>query len=160
SKESALEFTCWNVRAGNPEQCDDYLQWHWVENKRLLNWAQKYKPQLFDSISADSKQLIQQKFEEVRLRFEYATRDKKKKLRDGWCDLSLADRTLRTGFEENYRLVMPNANQILHGAIGGMRTHFDLEQDTHRIAVHLSDDWAGEVLMAGHVGALRAIDTL
>jgi hypothetical protein len=144
----------------NPDCCEDYLEWHWVEQHKFLKWAKENNSHLFTSISDEKKALIGDNFERIRVRFEYTTRDNKQKLRDTWCELNLADRASRTGFEEIYKLVMPHANQILHGSIGGLSRHFDLEHDEHRIAIPPSDDWGGEALIAAHEGALRAVETL
>lgn len=143
-----------------PNRCADYLDWHWVEQHKLLNWAKERNKPLFATISDESKKTIENNFNQVRTRFEYTNFDGKTKLRDAWCELNLADRAARTGFEETYRLVMPHANQILHGTIGGLSRHFDLEQDSHRIAIPPSEDWCGEALIAGHETVLKTIETL
>jgi hypothetical protein len=106
------------------------------------------------------KERVEQNFENIRSRFEYTTRDNRRRIRDTWCELNLAERAFRTGFEQTYRLVMPHANQILHGSIGGLGRHFDFEQDEHRIAIPPSDDWGGEALIATHESTLRAVETL
>jgi Family of unknown function (DUF5677) len=144
----------------NSATCADYLDWHWVEQHRLLVWAEEHNPNLYASIPEETKQQIENGFENVRPRFEYTTRDNKQRLRETWCELNLADRAVQTGFEESYRLVMPHANQILHGSIGGLGRHFDLSQDEHRIAIPPSDDWAGEALIAAHESTLKAVETL
>jgi hypothetical protein len=145
----------------NPDRCKDYLDWHWIEQHKLLNWAKQYNPPLFASISDDAKKLIEHSFQQIRPRFEYTTtRDNKRKMRDTWCELNLAERAFQTGFEETYRLVMPHANQILHGSIGGLGKHFDLEKDEHRIAIPPADDWGGEALIAAHESTLKALETL
>jgi len=144
----------------NPDSCADYLDWHWVEQHKLLIWAEEHNPNLFASIPDETKERIEQNFENIRPRFEYTTWDNRRRLRDTWCELNLAERAFRTGFEQTYRLIMPYANQILHGSIGGLERHFDFEQDVHRIAIPPSDDWAGEALIAAHEGAVRAVETL
>ena len=74
--------------------------------------------------------------------------------------MNLADRAARTGFGEEYRLVMKYANPILHGSVGGLASHFDVEADQHRITVPPSDEWIGEALIAAHESTLKAIETL
>jgi Family of unknown function (DUF5677) len=144
----------------NPDRCKDYLDWHWVEQHKLLNWAKQYNTPLFAAIPDEAKKLIEDSYEKIRPRFEYTTRDNKQRLRDTWCELNLAERAGQTGFEETYRLVMPYANQILHGSVGGLGKHFNLKEDEHRISIPPSDTWAGEALIAGHESALKALETL
>ena len=143
-----------------PSRCADYLDWHWIEQHKLLNWAKERNPPLFGRIPDEVKIAIADNFNKVRGRFEYTNPDGKKRLREIWCELNLADRATKTGFEEIYRRVMPHANQILHGTIGGLSRHFDLEQDEDRIAIPPSTEWCGEALIATHESVLKTIETL
>jgi hypothetical protein len=139
-----------------PEECNNYLDWHWVEQHRLLTSMKERAPEVLSEVSTDAQATIENNFKRVCSRFQ----DKRGKLRDSWCSLNLFDRADKTGFALSYRVVIPQANQILHGTIGGLNKHFDLKQDKYRIAFPPSDDWGKNALVAAREGMLRVVETL
>jgi Family of unknown function (DUF5677) len=143
-----------------PDESDDYLEWHWIEQYRLHTWVNEHASELSDSISKTSIQAIEENYQRVRSRFEYTTRNGRTKLRDQWCKLGIADRAVKIGFAKDCMTVMPHANQILHGTIGGLSRHFDLKKDEDRISVPPSHAWTKEALATGHAMTIAAVHTL
>jgi hypothetical protein len=143
----------------NPSECDNYLDWHWVEQHKLLASMRERSSEVLAEVSAEAQNVIEENYERVRPRFEFRNWDNKLKLRDSWCSLNLADRAAKTGFEQTYRVIIPQANQILHGTIGGLNKHFDLKQDEHRIAFPPSHDWGKQALLAAHESTLKVVQT-
>jgi Family of unknown function (DUF5677) len=139
-----------------PVECNNYLDWHWVEQHKLLTSMRDRAAEVLAEVPAHAQATIEQNFKKVRPRFL----DKRRNLRDSWCSLNLADRAAKTGFELSYRVVIPQANQILHGTIGGLNKHFDLTQDKYRIAFPPSDDWGKNALVAAHESTLKVVGTL
>jgi hypothetical protein len=58
---------------------------------------------------------------------------------------------------ESYRTVMPAANQILHGSIGGWIR--ELDEANGRIEWPPTHEWGGEALIAAHMALLQAVET-
>jgi hypothetical protein len=143
-----------------PGECEDYLQWHWVEQHKLLNYVREHSPKVIEHLQVENMERIEKEFDAVRSRFEYTTAEDKKKLRGSWCSLDLGTRAAKTDFLESYRTINPLASQILHGSIGGLAMHFDLDEDVHRIAVPPSLDYCGEALVGGHLCMVKIVETL
>jgi len=144
----------------NPAECDDYMEWHWIEQHRLYIWMKGRSPQQLSNVPFETIKASEAAYERARSRFEYATPKGERKLRARWCTNSLDVRAQQTGFAETYRAVHPIACQILHGTVGGLFKYFDVGVDEHRIAAPPSDTWGREALVAGHECALRALDTV
>ena len=140
-----------------PKAGEDFLLWHWVEQHKLI--AYMGDSDLLEQVSQEKIRETEKKFDEVRTRFEHQTAKGKTKLRSSWCSLDLASRAVKTGFGEPYRIVYPMTSQILHGSIGGMAMHFDLDEDEHRIGVPPSLDYCDTALVGGHMCLVKIVET-
>ncbi len=116
----------------------------------------KYMAEAFKQLDAKEVELIKKEFAACKSRFTKSGGD----LRGSWCTLNLADRSIKTDFEEVYRLIYGLGSKLTHGTIGGLSMHFKPADDVHRIDVPPSLDWCGEALIAGHLCTLRMVGTL
>jgi hypothetical protein len=142
-----------------PPEFEDFLQWHWVEQKRLLDFARQYAPQEFERIPQEDRERSEAEFERVRHRFEYQTA-KGPRLRSWWYSRDLAARAAITGFADSYAYLQPVGSQFIHGTFGGLAALFEPGEDVDRIAVPPSLKWCRQALVSGHLYTLKALATL
>lgn len=137
-----------------PDECDDYLDWHWVEQYKLLAYMRENMP----SRASELPQIAgtEAEFNRVRSRFQRPNGE----LRGGWCRLDLGARAAKTGFQGPYKLIQPLASRLIHGTIGGLAMHRNAADDTVRIGVPPSLNFCKEALLEGHACLLRIIGTL
>ena len=138
----------------NPEEVDDFIEWHWVEHYKLLNYMRDHMPDAYAKLTPEHIAESEAEYIRVKPRFENETRSGKLKIRDSWCSLNLAERAIRTDFEEHYKLIYPLTSRLLHGSVAGMALHYDPDEDPHRLAVPPSLEWSNGALVGGHAIAL------
>lgn len=139
-----------------PAECDLYLNWHWVEQHKLLTYVREHAPELLPNLSAAETERVEREFPRVRAQYENARGE----IRGSWCSLDLGARAIRTGFAEAFRLINPISSQLIHGTFGGLAKHFDLTADDRRISIPPSMEFCGEALSGGHMCTLTVIGTL
>src|SRR5258708_427649 len=59
-----------------------------------------------------------------------------------------------------YTTVMPSANQILHGSVGGLISHMEKENADGRISNPPNHNWGGEALIAAHTALYRSLESV
>lgn len=129
-----------------PAELDEYLRWSWIEKRKELQYVRDNLPHLLPEITREAIDTIEREFLAARPLFENARGDP----RSSWCRLNLADRASRVGLADEYRIVNPISSAFIHGTIGGLARHFDMNEDEHRIAVPPSLDYCSHALVAGH----------
>jgi hypothetical protein len=139
-----------------PAECDLYLNWHWIEQYKLLTYVRNYAPQLLPELSQQEIERVETEFQKISANFEKPNGE----LRPTWSTLNLADRAARTDFAEAFRLINPISSQLIHGSFGGLSRHFDLSQDEHRISVPPSMEYVPEALIGAHMCVIKMIETL
>jgi hypothetical protein len=143
-----------------PDQVDNYLDWSLVERYKLMNYIRTDATHLLPEYSKELQDEIDSDFQSVRGRFEIVKPGNEPRLRAGWCSMDLAARASKTGFQEEYRLIYPMGNKLLHGTIGGMTMHADKSVDSARIAVPPSLQYCKLALVGGHLCAVRIVKTI
>ena len=143
----------------NPEEVDDFIEWYWIEDFKLLNYMRDHMPDAYAKLTPENIAESEEEYNRVKPRFEYETGSGKRKIRDSWCSLNLADRAIRTDFTEEYKLIYPLTSRLFHGSVAGMGFHYEPEEDPHRLAVLPSLKWSGEALIGGHGITLRMTGT-
>lgn len=143
------------------DQAEKYLEWQWVEQHKLAKHLEESSPALYAEIPEEKRDHDEAKYQRVRPMFEYQVPrpggGTRTKMQDGWCREDLFHRAEKVGLAESYRTVMPFANQILHGTIGGWIR--DLDEVTRRIEYPPTHKWGGEALIAAHMALVQAIET-
>lgn len=142
----------------NPETCDDYMLWHWVEQWKLAQYLKDNAPNMYAELDATAVARTEEEYHACEARFRL--NPDRAKLRGDWCSLNLADRATRTDFQEAYKLVYPLGSKLMHGTMGALGMHFKPEEDEDRIAIPPSLEWCGHALIGGHLCVLRMVDTL
>jgi hypothetical protein len=137
-----------------PSDCDDYLDWIWVEQYKLLEYVRKHMADRLKDVSNISE--IEAEFNKVRSRFERPNG----RLRGSWCRLDLGSRAAKAGFQEPYALIHPMASGLIHGTISGLAMHREGGGDDIRIGTPPSLQFCEQALVGAHSCLLRIIDTL
>jgi hypothetical protein len=137
-----------------PDECDDYLEWHWVEQYKMLKYVRENMPERLSELSEISA--TEKGFEGAKSR--YLKRDGE--LRGSWCRLDLGSRAARTGFTEAYKLIYPLGSQLIHGSFGGLAMHLDATHEGVRISPPPSLNWCEQALVGAHMCLYRVTATL
>jgi hypothetical protein len=137
-----------------PDECDDYLDWLWVERYKRLIYIRENMPERLSDLSDTAG--TETGFMRVRSRFLRANGD----LRGSWCRLDLGARAAKTGFKDSYKLINPMASCLIHGTLAGLAMHSLGTQDDARIAVPPSLNFCKESLSGAHSCLLQVVDTL
>jgi hypothetical protein len=144
-----------------PEYVDDYLDWGAVESHRLMHYVRTDAPYLLSDYSKKMQDEIDEDFQHVKHRFETVVPGKKPRVRPGWCSKGLDARASKTGFQEEYKLIYPIGNKLLHGTIGSMSMHGGHSADRFsRIGVPPSLEYCKLALVGGHTCGMKIIATV
>lgn len=139
-----------------PQECDLYLDWHYMEQYKSLVYIREHLPKLLLRFSAEKVMRVEAEYAKHRDKFARADGE----LRRSWCAIDLSARAARTGFADVYRLINPISSQLIHGTFGGLARHFDLTEDEDRIAIPPSIRYCGEALSGGHACTMQMVETL
>jgi hypothetical protein len=139
-----------------PAECELYLNWHWVEQYKLLVYARQHAPELLPNLAVAEVERVEREFQVARVRYEKPNHE----LRSSWCSLDLGSRAVRTGFAEAFRLINPISSQLIHGTFGGLARYFDLTARDRRISIPPSMEYCAETLSGGHMCVLKMVETL
>jgi len=143
-----------------PDQAQFYLDWHWVETHKFYKYFRKYSPNQLAKIVPEQSALHEANYERVKGQFTFTRTNcdgsQKTIEQKTWCKDNLFDRATKTGLAEWYATVMPQANQILHGSVGGVLNHIG---NDGRIDPPPSHRWGKEALTAAHGALIKVIET-
>jgi hypothetical protein len=139
-----------------PTEFELYLNWHWVEQHKLLTYVRENIPHLLASISTEAMETIDKEFAAVRVSYTNRNGD----IRNSWCASNLAQRAAKTVFAETCRLINPLSSAFIHGTFGGLSRHFDLSKDEDRISIEPSLKYCQEALSGGHWCLCAMVATL
>jgi hypothetical protein len=142
-----------------PTEHNDYLDWNLIEQKRKLNFMQKYMPKEFAALDPAMVAETEHDYKAVKARFE-AT-NKKGRLRSSWCKLNLHDRATKTNFEGMYLAVYGSASELSHGSFGGLAQHVEtIVGENWEPALPPSITGCALALQIVHYCTFRAIQTI
>ena len=141
----------------DPVAAEDFLEWHWVEQHRLVAWAEENNTDVLASIGGPKIDEIEAHYASVRPRF--LTLGKKPRVRSSWSADRLDVRARKAGWEDTYRVVHPLTCEFVHGSVGGMFKHFTSE-DEYRITPPPTHEWDRQSLLSAHAAMLRLAQTL
>jgi hypothetical protein len=147
-----------------PEQGEKYKEWNWMETHKLYNYMAATSPDSFKEIPPEKVAEDLSNYERVKGMFRYKVTGKDGVERvvkqDGWCRENLFERAKLTDCLPMYTTVMPSANQILHGSVGGLISHMELENTDGRISNPPNHNWGGEALIAAHTALYQALESV
>jgi hypothetical protein len=145
-----------------PEQGEKYVEWHWVELHKLYQYMRETSPAALEGLPPEKIAADEAEYQRVKelFRFKVINQDGTERTvkQEGWCRDNLYQRAEKTDTAQSYRTVMPPANQILHGTIGGWIR--EIEEESGRIEYPPTHKWGGEALIAAHIALLQAIETV
>jgi hypothetical protein len=145
----------------HPEQGEKYFEWHWVEMHKLVNQLKEISPAVLTQIQPEKLAEDEEHYQKIKDLFRYKVPNsdgtERTVKQDGWCRDNLFERAKKTNTTTIYRTVMPTANQILHGTIGGWLT--DMDEGNLRIEYPPTDKWGGEALIAAHGALIQAVES-
>lgn len=143
-----------------PLECDDFLEWIWVEDHKTLIYLKNNRPEEIKKRRAEHVAKKERQYLRVKPRFTYTGKDGRSHMRKQWCRLNLAERAKVADFTPLYELIMDQANQLLHGTIRGMIGHTGPDNAGDRIDFPPSKLWTNEALIVVHEATIRTVDTL
>jgi hypothetical protein len=138
-----------------PAELDAYLGWAWIEKYKDLTYLREHLPYLLPQLTQNEVETVERKFQAVRRLFE----DANGRIRPSWCSINLADRATRVGLAEMYGRLNRLSSGFIHGTIGGLTRHFDVE-DRDRIEVPPSLKYCDLALISGHHFTCFIVETL
>ncbi len=135
----------------NPERLGDYLNWHWVRQKRLYEYMKKYDPELLQRVSPEKVKEMERQFEAVRGRFT----NRHGKFRNSWSEKPLRQMAEAVGMGQLYPTFYSFASSMHHLDIGALSAQ--AEEETLDVDVAPSEKWLGEALIMGHNAVLHCL---
>ena len=144
-----------------PGQGEKYSEWHWVELHKQLGRLRETSPEKLAEISPEELAAFDVEYQRLKSLFRYKVLSDEGTERtikqDSWCRDNLFQRAEKAGSALLYTTVLPQANQILHGTIGGWLNEMD-ETDL-RVEYPPTDRWGSEALIAGHLALIQVIES-
>jgi hypothetical protein len=134
-----------------PEKLDDYMDWHWIRQKRRYEYMKKYNPELLQRISPEKVEEMQRQFDAVKGRFT----DRRGNLRNSWCERSLRQMAEAVGMGPLYPSFYSIASSMHHLDFGGLSAQ--AEEETGDVDVAPSTRWLTQALIIGHGAVLRCL---
>jgi hypothetical protein len=136
--------------------------WHWVELHKLYVYMRETSPDSLKEILPDKMIADEAEYERVKGLFQYKVTNpdgtERAVKQDAWCRDNLFRRAEKVNLAQSYRTIMPPANQILYGSIGGWIR--ELDQESGRVEFPPTHRWGGEALIAAHMALLQAVETV
>lgn len=138
----------------HPDKADDYIDFHWVQQKRRLDYFKRYDRKSYDSISEDDRREISKHFRRVRTRFQ----GRKRKPRQSWHKQPLSQMAEKVGFEHLYKTFYGWASSLHHLDISALQAQSDQLTAEPKIAPSKSN--IRDALMIGHNSVLHVLRVL
>lgn len=135
----------------HPDQLDDYLDFHWIRQKRLYDYTAKYQPEELHHISPDRISEMEKKYKDVAGRFT----DRRGKVRGSWSKVKLRQMAEEVGKGQSYPTFYALASSMHHLDIGGLSAHS--EKKTFDVDVAPSLQWLNVALIMGHNAVLSVL---
>ena len=141
----------------HPEQFEDYRDWFFVEQKRLLDDVRVKSPGILKSVGDEKVQHIEREFVRVKPRYVIG---KDERLQSSWCKESFLVRAKAVGLEATYFGIYVPGCELLHGSVGGLAALFDTTDDTEVLDKPPSLKLCEQALSAAHLCIVQALGTL
>ena len=138
----------------HPTEVDDYIDFHWVRQKKLHDYFLQYSPSDLSRIPAERIAEMNAELAKVAHRFQ----DSRGRFRNSWCKKDLRARAEEAGFGQLYPTFYAQASGIHHGDIGGLIA----QSAKDALQVELAPSFAGmeDALIMGHNAVLHVLDSL
>lgn len=135
----------------HPEQVEDYLDFHWIRQKRLYDYMRKSDPDLLQRVSPKKIAEMKRQLSVIAPRFT----NNRGKFRSTWRKVNLRQMAEEVGLGDLYPTFYSFASSIQHVDIGALSSQ--TEDETLDVDVAPSDKWLGEALIMGHNAVLHVL---
>jgi hypothetical protein len=137
--------------AKHPTEVQDYLEYHWIKQRRLLDYMRKDDPALFQQLKQSDIDEIDTEYSKVVPRFTGTNG----KIRKDWCTKNLRQRAEDVGMGTLYPTFYGYASSIHHGDIGGLAAQISTAKFQAQIAPSLLS--IRDALIMGHQSVIVVI---
>jgi hypothetical protein len=135
----------------DPTEIEDYLDYHWIRQKRLMDYMQKDDPALFKQLEQRVIDEINSEYAKVAPRFKTS----QGKVRKEWCSKTLRDRAELVGMGKLYPTFYGYASSIHHGDFAGLAAQ--ISTGNFRTEIAPSFQAIKDALVMGHQSVLVVI---
>jgi hypothetical protein len=138
----------------HPDEVDDFLDYHWVDQKKRLEYMELHSPESLGHLSADIVAQVNAEYAKVLPRFA----DKRGKPRGSWCKKNIRDRADEVGLGMFYPTFYAYASGVHHGDFAGLAA----QAIENRLKVDIAPSFAGikDALMMGHQCVIVVVDSI
>jgi hypothetical protein len=137
--------------AKNPTEVEDFVDYHWINQRKLLDYMREDDPALFRQLKQSDIDDIDQEYAKVAPRFF----NKKGDVRSGWCARNLRQRAEAVGMGRFYPTFYAFASSIHHGDFTGLASQISAGKFVAHVAPSLFA--VKDALIMGHQSILVII---
>lgn len=139
--------------AKHPDEVDDYLDFNWIRQKKLMTHLEKDDPETLAKLTQAQRDEIDTQFANVLPRFQTKPGGKP---RPSWCVKNIKERVEEVGLVGFYPTFYAYASSIHHGDIGGLSA----QVSAARFRTELAPSFQAikDALIMGHQSVLVVID--
>jgi hypothetical protein len=135
----------------HPETLEDYLEWHWVGQKRLYEYMEKHYPDGLRRMDPKAIAEMKREFSAAKTRFA----GKRGRLRSSWSKKSLRQMAEEVGMGQLYQTFYFIASSMHHLDFGGLSAQSEKESMDADIAP--SEEGLEQALIIAHGAVLHCL---
>jgi hypothetical protein len=137
--------------AKNPTEVEDFVDYHWINQRKLLDYLREDDPALFQQLNQTDIDDIDREYAKVVPRFS----NKKGDVRRNWCAKNLRQRAESVGMGKLYPTFYGFASSIHHGDFSGLASQIS----AGKFVAHVAPSLFGvkDALLMGHQSVLVII---
>jgi hypothetical protein len=134
----------------HPDEVDDFLDYHWVDQKKRLEYLEQHCPERFKALSSSTISEVNLEYAKVLPRFA----NKKGKPRGSWSKKDIRTRAEEVGLGQFYPTFYAHASGVHHGDFSGLAA-----QSNSGLEVEMAPSFDGieDALMMGHQSVLMVL---
>ncbi len=140
----------------NPTEVNDYIDFTHVIHWRRYQWLLEASPEMARELAPEEVKEFEDNYNRVKPRFA----DADGRVRNRWNQKSIAQMAREVGRNELYNTPYRLATSIHHANVEGLLAYIELTADKVTLDAPPSMACIPEALIAGHVYAIQALDTL
>ena len=139
--------------AKHPDEADDYIDYNWIRQKKLMTHLEKADPEMFAKLTQAQRDEINAGYARALPRFQTKSGGKP---RSNWCVKNIRERAEEVGVGGIYPTFYAYASAIHHGDIAGLSAQIS----TGKFQTDLAPSFQamGDALYMGHQSVLVVID--
>jgi hypothetical protein len=140
----------------HPDELQDYMDFVWISNRKLLHFLEKHAPEQLESISNKAKQESAERYDTVVLRFTNSAGN----VRQHWCKRPFSQMVAEVGLSAWYGSFYHLASAMHHLDMRGVAAQIEKNPDPDVLDANIapSEDWVEQALLAGHTSVVFALE--